>query len=440
MSILRRLSTRDLIVLVLGVLALCGGGAAIAAAGGGGAAPPPEPLEQAVHDALAAPRPEGVTARIRFTNNLLPSGALLGQVGSPLMSGASGRLWLTQDGRGRLELQSNAGDAQIVWSPESISVYDASSNTVYRAKLPARARPPARRRHEPPPTRAQIDDVLAGSASTGRSPGRADERRGPARLQRLCVAEARRRPARLAGAGLGRGPGSAAPRGDLREGSTRARARARRHGHLLRGRAGERRGRVAARRREGRRPRLAVAHRQGRGRRAGHRPRGGAGRRRLPGRRAGVARRPAAQDVRLVGGDTALVLYGHGLGTIALVERKADASGAGSALDAGLPRVSLDGVTAHELATPLGTVLEWQLGRHELRARRLAAARGGRGGGAGREVSDAPPVEARGLVKRYGEIVAVDHVDLDGRARRRLRLPRARTARARRRRCACCSA
>src|SRR5438034_9489481 len=25
---------------------------------------------------------------------------------------------------------------------------------------------------------------------------------------------------------------------------------------------------------------------------------------------------------------------------------------------------------------------------------------------------DAPPVEARGLVKRYGEIVAVDHVDL----------------------------
>ena len=27
-------------------------------------------------------------------------------------------------------------------------------------------------------------------------------------------------------------------------------------------------------------------------------------------------------------------------------------------------------------------------------------------------MSDAPPVETRGLVKRYGEIVAVDHVDL----------------------------
>ena len=58
-------------------------------------------------------------------------------------------------------------------------------------------------------------------------------------------------------------------------------------------------------------------------------------------------------------------------------------------------------------------MLEWQARRHELRARRLAAAGGGRGRRAGREVSDAPPVEARGLVKRYGEIVAVDHVDLD---------------------------
>jgi hypothetical protein len=29
---------------------------------------------------------------------------------------------------------------------------------------------------------------------------------------------------------------------------------------------------------------------------------------------------------------------------------------------AGLPTVSLNGVTAHELATQLGTVLEWQAG------------------------------------------------------------------------------
>ena len=32
------------------------------------------------------------------------------------MSGASGRLWATNDGRGRIELQSDAGDVQIVWN------------------------------------------------------------------------------------------------------------------------------------------------------------------------------------------------------------------------------------------------------------------------------------------------------------------------------------
>ena len=51
---------------------------------------------------------------------------------------------------------------------------------------------------------------------------------------------------------------------------------------------------------------------------------------------------------------------GEGLGGIALVERAADGSGGSSSQLSGLPTVSLDGVTAHELATQLGTVLEWQ--------------------------------------------------------------------------------
>src|SRR5207245_10786739 len=106
-----RLSTRSLIVLVVGVFALAGGGAAIAvAAGGGGPTPPPAPLDQSIQDALAAKRPDGLTARIRFTNKLFPSGARRGQPGTASMSGASGRLWLTSDGRGRVELQSDAGD------------------------------------------------------------------------------------------------------------------------------------------------------------------------------------------------------------------------------------------------------------------------------------------------------------------------------------------
>jgi outer membrane lipoprotein-sorting protein len=112
---------------------------AVTAFGSAATVPPQKPLAQALHDALAAPQPKGITARIKFTNRLLPSGAPFGQVGSALLSGASGRLWATNDGRGRLELQSDAGDAQIVWNGDKLTVYDSSSNSVYRVTLPTKA-------------------------------------------------------------------------------------------------------------------------------------------------------------------------------------------------------------------------------------------------------------------------------------------------------------
>ena len=64
------------------------------------------------------------------------------------------------------------------------------------------------------------------------------------------------------------------------------------------------------------------------------------------------------QHVGLLGKDAALVVYGQGLGAIVVVERQAT-SGAPSAM-AGVPTVSLGGVTASELATQLGTVLQWR--------------------------------------------------------------------------------
>ena len=136
---LRTLPTNRLIVAAAAVVASLAGLAllAVAATGSGGATPAPAPLADAIHEALAAPAVDGVTARVTFTNRLFPSGALLGNAGPVLMSGGSGRLWVTNDGRGRLELQSNDGDAQIVWSKTAVTVYDASSNTAYTAALPA---------------------------------------------------------------------------------------------------------------------------------------------------------------------------------------------------------------------------------------------------------------------------------------------------------------
>ncbi len=107
---LRRIPTSRLLALLATVLVvLCGGAAiAVAAIGGSGSTPPPKPLAQAVHDALAAPSVQGITARIAFTNHLVDTGSLPGG-STPLLTGAKGRLWASADGRFRLELQSDRG-------------------------------------------------------------------------------------------------------------------------------------------------------------------------------------------------------------------------------------------------------------------------------------------------------------------------------------------
>src|SRR5258707_3377493 len=142
MKLLRTLPARRLAILLFTMVAVAvaAGAIAVTALGGAGATPPPKPLAEALHSALTASEPAGITARITFTNRLFPSGALLGQAGSALMSGASGRLWATNDGRGRLELQSDAGDVQIVWNADKLTVYDASANTVYEATLPLQSK------------------------------------------------------------------------------------------------------------------------------------------------------------------------------------------------------------------------------------------------------------------------------------------------------------
>src|SRR5262245_27168702 len=140
-KLLRTLPTGRLLFLLtaVGASAIAVVTAAVAIAGSGGSVPRSESLAQALHGAMSSAKPSGVSARIKFTNGLVPGSSLAqGQAGSALLTGASGRLWLTGDGRGRLELQSDSGDVQVTWRGDQVSVYDASSNTVYRATLPAR--------------------------------------------------------------------------------------------------------------------------------------------------------------------------------------------------------------------------------------------------------------------------------------------------------------
>jgi outer membrane lipoprotein-sorting protein len=137
MKYLRTVSTRRLLATIAGVVAVIAAGTAIAvAASGSGPKPPPESLARAVHGALTAPEVQGISARISFTNHLIGSTNLQGT--DPILSGATGRLWISNDGRMRLELQSDNGqDAQVLVTRKSFWIYDPSSNTQYRGDLPA---------------------------------------------------------------------------------------------------------------------------------------------------------------------------------------------------------------------------------------------------------------------------------------------------------------
>jgi outer membrane lipoprotein-sorting protein len=185
MNILRRLPLSRLLLLCALVLAIGVSATALALAIGAGPTPPPKPLAQAIHDALApgngAPI-EGLSASVTWTDHLLEGASLAdgGQSGeltsSPLVSGASGRLWIAKDGRLRLELQSQKGDTQILYDGHTVTVYDAATNTLYKLTPPAGERatetePPAGERAtetEPPaghahevPTVAKIEEAIA---------------------------------------------------------------------------------------------------------------------------------------------------------------------------------------------------------------------------------------------------------------------------------------
>jgi outer membrane lipoprotein-sorting protein len=118
------------------LLVLAGGAVAIASQSGAESPPPEKPLAQAVRDALTAPEPAGISGRLEFENRLVDSAAVPGGEGNALLSGAEGRFWVSGD-RARLELQSPAGDAQVRLDGDRLEVYDPASNTAYTMKLPA---------------------------------------------------------------------------------------------------------------------------------------------------------------------------------------------------------------------------------------------------------------------------------------------------------------
>jgi hypothetical protein len=361
-SRLRRLSTRSLFVLVVAVLCLVGGGTAIAvAAGGGGTTPPPKPAGPGDPRRACREARRWRDGAHHLHEQAVPFGSARGASGLRADVRSFGPLWLTNDGRGRIELQSDAGDVEVVWNAKSVSIYDASSNTVYRANPPAAAdRDGAASDTSTPPTLAEIDKLLADvgmhwaistaqptnvagqeAYSTSVSPKHDGGLLGSVELAWDAVQGTPLRVGVYA-------QGSSAPVVELAvtdisygsvpsadvDVSPPAGAKVVDLGSNLHRDQSSSTPAVTGLDAVKAAADFPVV---------------------APDSLVGLPRR----DVRLVGGKTALVFYGQGLGGIALVERKADEPGSANRLSA-LPTVSLDGLTAHELATQLGTVLEWQ--------------------------------------------------------------------------------
>ena len=166
MRFLRTTSTGRLLALIGGVIAAIAAGTAIAvAATGSGPVPKAKPLARAVHDALAAKPVKGITADVSLTNNLISSADIPGETADPLLQGTRhGRVWLSNDGRLRIELQGDNGDANLVVNKSSFWVSDPMQHTVYEGTLPADESGKAAAKHADAhhgiPTVAQIQSHL----------------------------------------------------------------------------------------------------------------------------------------------------------------------------------------------------------------------------------------------------------------------------------------
>ncbi len=379
----RRLAT---IVALAAGLALTAG-IAQGALSGGGPTPQPKALADAILAAVDAPEPDGLTAKIEFTNDLLPSGSLPSGTASPMLSGAEGRLWIQKGGDFRVELQSDAGDAQIVADGDKVTVYDASSQTLYRATLPEGARDatgPSGHDGEKL-TLARVQKALdrlartwtvsgARPTSTAGRPtytvkispkddggllGAAelawDAVRG-APLRAAVYAQGRSAPVlelkatdvsydAVPDADVHVAPPAGATVVDL-SGPSDAHGEQREHAAGRAHAAGRRRAAIAG-------P-AAVQHELDFDLAA-------------PATLAGLPRK----EVRLVsfdGDKGALAIYGEGLGAIAVLQRRAEPDGsAGRDDEQGsgalrLPEINIDGATGSELATALGTVVTFERG------------------------------------------------------------------------------
>jgi hypothetical protein len=163
MGIIKRSSATSLAGwLVLAATLLCAiSVTAFAMTRGGGAKPPKRSLASAVHRIFTAKPVTGVSADFRVDQHLL-AGASTGLGSSPLLSGATGKVWVG-GGRARLVLRSQLGTASVAFDGHRVTLYDPKHHVAYVLPVKHHERPGGATERNTPSI-AAISHALARAA------------------------------------------------------------------------------------------------------------------------------------------------------------------------------------------------------------------------------------------------------------------------------------
>jgi outer membrane lipoprotein-sorting protein len=124
--------------------------------------PPKSSLASALHRAATAPPITGVTAQFTVDQHLL-TGTSTTLSSNPLLAGATGKVWYG-DGRARLVVKSQLGTTAIAYDGSRVTVYDKKTHVAYVLPVKHHTAPTDASAHHAPPSVADINHALAKAA------------------------------------------------------------------------------------------------------------------------------------------------------------------------------------------------------------------------------------------------------------------------------------
>jgi hypothetical protein len=154
-SWVRVLGWAGLALVMLGAVSVT----AMALTAGHGNVPPSKPLAVALHDAATAAPPAGVTAHFAVHQHLIPGSSTL--LSSGPLAGATGTVWAAGN-KVRVSLHSQLGSTQLAYDGRSVTIYNPKNHAAYRLALPSHKSDTSSSARHAPPSVADISKLLTG--------------------------------------------------------------------------------------------------------------------------------------------------------------------------------------------------------------------------------------------------------------------------------------